>query len=70
MVPKVEPNTDPQVIQARNQVLWGQPSLSNAPSQQQQHQQPQQPPQLLSHCKSFLGSFIILLNSFHIFCDL
>ncbi len=53
MVPKVEPNTDPQVvIQAqRNQVLWGQPSnLSNAPSQQ--HQQ--------SHCKNykFLYDFV------------
>lgn len=65
MVPKVEPNTDPQVIQARNQVLWGQPpTLSNAPSQQQL-QQPQQPPQLLSHCKIFLVLLIFFINFFY-----
>lgn len=47
VVPKVEPNTDPQNIQARNQVLWGQ--QSNAQSPLQQSQQP--PQQRLSHRK-------------------
>lgn len=44
VVPKVEPNTDSQNVQARNQVLWGQ--SSNAPSPLQQSQQPR-----LSHRK-------------------
>lgn len=48
MVPKVEPNTDSQVVQTRTQVLWGQPSNAPPPPQQQS-QQP--PPQRLSHRK-------------------
>lgn len=66
MVPKVEPNSDPQVI--RNQVLWPNLSnLSNAPSHQQnQNHQQQSSQQLLSHCKSFYEFFYYLVKKFKV----